>query len=325
MKAAFPFVAIFLWLGSLLPAQVPRQVVVEHFTNTRCGICAFRNPDFYDNLAAHPEVLNLAIHPSSPYASCVLSQHNPSQNDARTNYYGIYGGTPRLVVQGEVVSSGADYGSANIFNPYLNQSSPYELKVSEIRNNQDSVTVEVRLYRRGSDTLAQARLTVVYLEDTVFYAAPNGENEHYGVFRASLTDMSGELISLPALGDSVVLRYQVAQRSTWDTTRMQAMALLASPQSALLLQAAQTSQVRSSTPTSLTVAESTGFAFYPNPARRQIYLRQISAPVVLLDAQGRTVRRLSAAQPAQALDLRGLAAGLYWLRHGEQGYALHVH
>ena len=41
------FVAILFQTAS---AQVERTVIVEHFTNTRCGICAFRNPAFYENL-----------------------------------------------------------------------------------------------------------------------------------------------------------------------------------------------------------------------------------------------------------------------------------
>jgi len=82
-----------------MTAQVQKNVVVEHFTNTRCGICASRNPGFFTNLNNNPDVIHLAIHPSSPYSSCVFNQHNSVDNDDRTNYYGIYGGTPRLVVQ----------------------------------------------------------------------------------------------------------------------------------------------------------------------------------------------------------------------------------
>jgi len=324
MRTFIPFCCFWLLLAPLTWAQVPRQVVVEHFTNTRCGVCAFRNPGFYANLEAHPEVLNLAIHPSSPYSSCVLNQHNSSENDARTNHYGIYGGTPRVVVQGEVVASGADYGSADIFAPYLDQTSPFEVRVREVRDGSDSVTVEVTVYSRGLAPIDELRLTVVYLEDTVFYAAPNGENEHYGVLRAGLTDMSGELISVPLLLDSTRFTYRVGLRSEWDPSRMQAMALLSDPNTLAILQAGQTTQILSESTTTIAPPSGDGFSFYPNPSRDQVILYNIQAPVSLLDAQGRQLQTLPATAQRQVLEVGSLPAGLYWLRHGSRGYLLQV-
>ena len=60
-------------------------------------------------------------------------------------------------------------------------------------------------------------------------------------------------------------------------------------------------------------------ALYPNPARRTATLRlpagTAPAPLVLTDAQGRTVRRYPAPAGAEAaLDLTGLPTGLYLLR-----------
>ena len=37
----------FVWNAE---AQVPKKVIVEHFTNTLCSVCASRNPGFYSNL-----------------------------------------------------------------------------------------------------------------------------------------------------------------------------------------------------------------------------------------------------------------------------------
>ena len=87
-------------------AQVEQKVIIEHFTNTRCGICASRNPAFYQTLAYYPQALHIAYHPSSPYSSCAFNMHNSSENDQRTYFYNIYGGTPRAVIQGEVVAPG---------------------------------------------------------------------------------------------------------------------------------------------------------------------------------------------------------------------------
>lgn len=100
---------LFIGLSSSLFAQVPRNIIVEHFTNTKCSVCASRNPGFQTNLNAHPDVRQISIHPSSPYSTCLLSQQNTVDNDARTNYYGVYGGTPRLVINGTVISASVNY------------------------------------------------------------------------------------------------------------------------------------------------------------------------------------------------------------------------
>ncbi len=112
-------------------AQVSKTIVVEHFTNSVCSICASRNPGFYENLSEQENVLHLAIHPSAPYSSCIFNLNNVIENDDRTNYYGIYGSTPRLVIQGDVISSSADYSSASIFTPYLDATSPARYPTGE--------------------------------------------------------------------------------------------------------------------------------------------------------------------------------------------------
>ena len=112
---------VFLLLTIAAQAQeVPRRVVVEHFTNSRCGICANRNPAFYTNLNSQEGVLHISYHPSSPYSNCVLHQANAAENDGRTNYYDIYGSTPKLVIQGALVPVSTNYGNASIFDNHIN-------------------------------------------------------------------------------------------------------------------------------------------------------------------------------------------------------------
>jgi hypothetical protein len=84
--------------------QIPKAVIAEHFTNTWCSICASRNPGLLSNLNSFPQLIHIAYYPSSPHAGCPLTMHNPVEANARTNYYGIYGGIPQLVVGGSVVS-----------------------------------------------------------------------------------------------------------------------------------------------------------------------------------------------------------------------------
>ncbi|HTN16524.1 MAG TPA: hypothetical protein VL092_02510, partial [Chitinophagaceae bacterium] len=96
MKKSLPFLSFLLFLhADRADAQVPLNSVVTHFTNTKCSVCASRNPGFHKNTAAHAEVTLLSVHPSSPYAACVLSKQNTVDNDALTKKWGVYGATPR--------------------------------------------------------------------------------------------------------------------------------------------------------------------------------------------------------------------------------------
>lgn len=212
-------------LGSTAFAQVPRKIVVEHFTNTVCGICAFRNPPFYVNLANQGDALHIAYHPSAPYSSCILNQHNVAGNDDRTLYYNTYGSTPDFFFQG--VFTIGDVSLPTVFDPYEGMTSPATIRIVQTAIETDSINVRVVVETNSTHSLAPQRLYVALVEDTVFYNAPNGENEHYDVFRTALTPASGISAILPAtVGDSLNLDVTVATRPDWDLDRMYAIAIL---------------------------------------------------------------------------------------------------
>ena len=81
-------------------SQVLKVPIVEHFTNSNCSICAANNSTVYNALDNNPSALHISFFPSSPYSSCFFSMQNPVDNDARTNFYGLYGSTPKLTVNG---------------------------------------------------------------------------------------------------------------------------------------------------------------------------------------------------------------------------------
>jgi hypothetical protein len=227
MKKINLIVAMLFAYASILVSQVPKKVIVEHFTNTRCGVCAARNPGFYTNLNAQSGVIHLAVHPSSPYSTCFLSQHNPSENDGRTNYYGVFGGTPRIVIQGSVIPSAANYGAAALFTPFLAQTSPASIKIQQTKFDVDSIRSTIVVKTMSTHTLTNLKLFVALAEDTVFYTAPNGEPKHFNVFRKSYTGTSGIAITLPAnVGDSVVYSASSTVNSAWIFSRITTLAIL---------------------------------------------------------------------------------------------------
>ena len=97
---------IFFTLVSLaLSAQtsVKKYVLLEHFTNSKCSVCASKNPAFFTLIDQYPnDVHHVSIHPSTPYSTCVFYQSNTTENEARADFYNIPG-TPRVAVNGTLL------------------------------------------------------------------------------------------------------------------------------------------------------------------------------------------------------------------------------
>ncbi|MBK9735206.1 MAG: hypothetical protein IPO92_09670 [Saprospiraceae bacterium] len=181
------FTCLVLGIGNIPNAQVvTKKILVEHFTNTKCSICASRNPGFYSALAQNPDVLHIAYHPSSPYNTCLFSTQNKAENDARTKYYDLFGGTPTFTING-IEKSSSEVQSSNIYNAFKNQTSPLSVKMNLFPAGSDSIGVTVVITSVAEHSLTNLTLYVALTEDSVFYNAPNGEKVHYDVFRKSFT------------------------------------------------------------------------------------------------------------------------------------------
>lgn len=201
-------------------------VVTEHFTNTRCIICASRNPGFFNALRSNPDVIHIAYHPSSPYRDCLYSMQNPAENDARTRYYDVYGGTPTFIINGNLVSSN-EVQNQNVFSQFKTKTSPLKLAVSILPDNRDSISVRVQIETVADHNFNQLSLYIPFVEDTVYYAAPNGEKTHYNVFRKSFTGTQSLTFTPPKKGEKpFVYSSKIFKNTIWDLKRMRAIAIL---------------------------------------------------------------------------------------------------
>lgn len=306
------FIILLLLASSSLVAQVPKKVVAEYFTNTLCSICASKNPGFKSNLKQHPEVLHIAYHPSSPYSACKFNQHNKTHNDSRTNYYGVFGSTPRLVIQGKVISPSTDFAAAGLFTPYLQQTSPVAITIKQtIAGQMLKQTVVIKTV--SSHTFNFLRLFIAIAEDTITYNAPNGEKTHLNVFRRNLTDSNGIRVVIPEkAGDSLIFNFSTAIHTDWQVSRLSAFALLQDPSTKELVQSEKT--LRSQT---LSVAQQIvlPFVVYPNPVNRYLFVETGgNNPVVLTihNALGQ-VSLQQDYQSGQPIDLGELPNGLYFI------------
>ena len=296
---------------------VPQTVIVEHFTNTRCSVCFSRNPGFYANLRQQPAgTLHLAYHPSSPYRLCAFSQLNPTENDARTNFYGIYGSTPRLVVNGSVLPAAQNYADPALFAPFQGLTSPVAVQVTLTAQGPDSIAATVQVQTVAPPPLTGFTLYVALAEDTVFYAAPNGETVHHDVFRKSFAGVAPEPITPAAVGNTLTLRRVVAADAGWARPRLYAVAMVQQA-GGILVQAGASPRLGTVLSAPADLAETAASVVYPNPVRET--LRFVAAPGAawqVVDAPGRVVARGAAGggEAPTALDVRGLATGAYVLR-----------
>jgi hypothetical protein len=275
-------------------AQVPKKIVVEHFTNTLCSICKSRNPGFYSNLGKQTGVIHLAIHPSSPYKDCALNKQNVAENDGRTNYYGVYGSTPVLVIQGVEVSGSANYSSAAIFTPYLNKTSPASIRIVQTKFGKDSIRSKIVIKTEAAHALGSLSLFVALAEDTLKYSSPNGETVHYDVFRKSLTGVTGISIILPAkVGDSVVFIKSSPANAAWNFAHIYTLAILQETGSKAVVQSQSVPASSNSVITSVSdeVAQDTEITVFSTATGVQVKQEHFteSAFLTLYDVSGRII------------------------------------
>lgn len=318
MKKYFSL-AITLLLLVAAQAQYTRQVVVEHFTNTRCSICASRNPGFYQTLSGYPQVIHIAFHPSSPYQNCLFSQQNKPENDARTNYYGIYGSTPRFVLNGKNLPSANPAINATTLDTVINQTSPIEVEVTEEQIAADSILVKIVIRVGGTLPVSTALLFAGIAEDPVLYNAPNGENVHYDVFRKALSSATGNTIQLPQPGDSLTYQMLYKVESGWNISQLHTTAWVQRADTKEILNADESERLSSPLGVDETAEEQ--FTVYPNPFENELTVNGLQLAVNTIievrDVMGRLVERQTITTENFKLDTENWEKGVYFLRVGE--------
>lgn len=305
------FILTILFSGAQLWSQVNQTVIVEHFTNSRCSVCASRNPAFYNLINDYPEVLHIAYHPSSPYSTCIFSQHNPAENDARTNYYGIYGGTPSVVVQGKVIAPQNPLLTASQIEDKLGLAADFSISVEQIQNTDEEAEVTIVIKRIRNSGQENFNMYAIVAEKEIEYNAPNGESLHHDVFRKILFDTP---VSIVNLGDSVVLSRSYSIDNEWVANQMYVAVMLQDASSKSVLQSAASDLL--SNPQSIInndIIESNDL-YYPNPANQHIKLnrsetgRYTSAKIY--DVNGRL---LISSLELYKIDISNLKSGLYFI------------
>ncbi len=328
MRKFIVILALALLRLSLVNAQVPKKTMVEHFTNTKCSICASRNPGLKANFDLHPDVLHISIHPSAPYSTCYLSQQNTVDNDARTNYYGVYGGTPRIVINGTVISNATNYADTSLFASYGGGMSTMRIDISQFAVGADSIQSRMVIKRvLAGPPMPSAVLFAGLVEDTVFGNGGNGELQHYNVLRRALFTSQGTAVNLPAsVGDSLVMTKTEAYGLVWDQDRMATVAILQEASSKALIQCEMSSTFKNTVVTGMARAleDQVEIVIYPNPAHEFLNVKLevatgAEASIEMLDLSGKLVASqhcgiLGSGSHHLRIATQDLPAGMYMAR-----------
>ena len=308
-------------------AQTPRTVIVEHFTNTKCSICAANNPSVYATLRSYPDVLHISYHPSAPYAACIFSKENKTENDARTNYYGLYGGTPAIAVQGLTLPPQSPTLKVSDITTAQGQFSPFALSAYMTRITPDSIAVRIVVKTTATHSYPKLMLYGAVTEDTIYYTGSNGEPIHFDVFHKQLWASTGGAFSpAAAVGDSVWLNTGFSISgidSIWNTSRINIIAMVQDSATKVVLQATKQTQIKNNLQTGIDEnTSSIHTVLYPNPATDEI--RFTATPIERVEVYDLSGKLLLATKPEHnAVSVAAIATGIYFITlSDDKGYTV---
>ncbi len=298
-------------------------VLVEHFTNTRCGICSSVNPGIYEALGKFPkQVHHISIHPPEPYESCVLYQYNVVDNEARQTYYNVRS-TPKLYINGKFTGSQPAAIEQEI-EAAMAETAGLQIRVEEGTGQKRTVSVTVSSEADFAD--ANYKIFVALLERDVNYDAPNGEKQHHDVLRDMVSDPKGDVITLPAAGEMITLKYEVEIPDDVVTDEAYILAYIQNEDTQEVLNSG--TEADGTVLSNRDLAELAALTTYPNPAQSILKVSVNEDHLIkhysILNTAGQSMRSVNMKLPSHRVEvpLHELPSGNYLIKvEMEGGYA----
>ncbi len=213
----FKIILFLLILTFAVNAQFRRIALVEEATNASCGPCAANNPNLQEfvehNFGGAVTVRYHAWWPGTD----PMYDHNPSENRARIQYYGI-NGVPAYTMDGVLMGVPGDAGTIQSqMEADIAQGSPIWININRIESA-DSVKFDVQIIV-GDNVSGQLKLRNAIIERRITYASPpgsNGEKIFNDVFRKMLPTTTGENLGNLTAGDTLNFSYGYPINSVWN-------------------------------------------------------------------------------------------------------------
>jgi len=316
----------------LLLALVPfvhsgqRNVLVEMFTNSHCGVCPGAHSAISAYASTSPNasrVRYIYYHTTFPYSDDPLSLANTTEPNARNTYYNGPTSTPNTFFDG--VNQGRTYSSfGSGLDARMAVAAPFEIILSGTKNG-SSVTVTASILQTGTVSSTDLVLHMIAVENTT-YVGRNGVSPQNFVMRKMIT---------PAAGDPFVMGANVSKQVTHSATlnnitSMSAVGVVVFLQSVSTREVFQSEYISHGTLTGIgTLDAITPKEFlleqnYPNPFNPTTTISyQLPASgmttLILYDALGREAATLvnevkEAGRYSATFDASQLASGTYYAR-----------
>jgi thiol-disulfide isomerase/thioredoxin len=286
MKTLILIPALALALNTNTVAQ-NRVVLIEQFTNSGCGSCAAYTPTVYNYLNNNPaDVVGVSYHASFPYNDS-MHYENPTDANARINFYNI-GGVPHSVVDGNYFDN-----STNVLNPTIATTINTRKAIApayEITNptltlvgNQLSGTFAFKSLNTSTANLVAH---VVVIEKDVLkssYAASPGNNSetHYPyVMRKMFPTANGTILSNTTINgtDSINLNWTLAHIK--NNAQLRVVAFVQNTTTKEVQEAQMFEIPTTTTALKSTLATLTNATLYPNPASNTVAITLANATFI---------------------------------------------
>lgn len=316
MKKLYILLFAFLALSLNSEAQngVKKYILLEHFTNTNCSICASRNNTFFNLIDNYPkDVHHIAYHPPFPYIQCIFYQFNTAGNMARTDYYNILG-TPEVLMWGKEPTPPGGLIVQEALENGLGQTSPLEVIVVEEGNVFRTVKIEVKTW--GDIPAGNYKLHVMVAEQNILYNAPNGETEHHNVYRESLQSNGGISFTPAPVGESVNFEYGFPIDFEWFEEETYVLAFVQNDDTKDIINSGTKFDERNTTSLT-TLANTKSLRLSPNPVQDQLFVDfgqaiNSTASLKIYDTQGKLLMVQQVAEGIQQtqVNVAGLPEGV---------------
>lgn len=250
-----------------------------------------------------------------------MHKHNPTENDGRAKYYDVFGGTPRLVIQGAALSAFTDYSKDAIFESYKEQTSPLSINIEQFQTNESLIDIKVTITNETDHTLAGIKVFAGIAEQQVQFDARNGEKEHFDVFRKAFTSIEGDLMRLDKKQGAIMeLSYQLPVNDAWVLEELYSFVILQEASQAVVqtgvskfgefMQAVNTTEINNK-----------AINIFPNPVKDELHIElpnQVSSYLKVYDCSGKLWMHTTL-NGDEKVDMRSLTKGLYFIEVEQKG------
>jgi hypothetical protein len=312
-------VLLFTTPLSIKAQNVKKYVLLEHFTNTRCGICAGTNPAFFTaiNVEKNTNVHHMSIHSSIPYSDCKFYVANKTEQDDRAKFYALPG-TPRVSINGAALVNAANVSAANV-TTIAAETSPLSVKVTETTGASRTATIKLKTV--GTLPTGTHKLSVAIVEKKVNYAGPNGETVHYNVFRKWLNDAD---VTLGALNTEVTSTFNYTLDASWNASEIYVLAIVQNNTSKAVLNSGTRFDVTSATDEPSVDAQ---VSVSPNPTKEKVFVsfdKITPQYLTVSNAVGQLVERVNGLNSTgYELNMSSYPSGIYFIKlKSAEGVAL---